>query len=249
MALAFAEPQVIEIATQEKPLGVDVSRYQGVIDWGKLSTMAQWVYMRCGISWGYEDTFFKGNALFAEKYGVPWGAYHVIYSGQGAQRQADNILRIMGGNFGNLPLALDMEVALNQAPNVITNEILQVAQIIEKESGKKPILYSRANWIDAWTLTGSWRNEFDWWLAQYLSSGVEHAGPPNLPKGVTRDRCIIHQTSDRGNGKLYGVQSASIDLNRWQLSQSALSAFLYGSGVVELTMEERVARLEKAVFG
>ena len=92
--------------------------------------------------------------------------------------------------------------------------------------------------------------EFDWWIAQYLKSGIEHDGIPNMPIGVKRDRILLHQTSAKGNGALYGVQSASIDLNRWQLSEDALKAFIGDEDIHEpLTLEQRIERLEKQVFG
>jgi GH25 family lysozyme M1 (1,4-beta-N-acetylmuramidase) len=120
---------------------------------------------------------------------------------------------------------------------------LQILSLIEKEHGKQPIIYSRANWIEQYTLPGTWRNDYDWWLAQYLSSGVEHQGPPTLPKGVTRDKVVIHQTSDRGDGALYGAQSKAIDLNRWQKTEADFLAFIGQTTEPEPADAEKLAIL------
>ena len=211
----------------DKPLGIDVSRWQGEINFTKMKAQGvRWVYLRSGISWGYKDPWFDEYRLRCEDVGLPWGVYHPIYCGQGAQRQVDNMLRIINGNWGQLPAAPDMETDLNQNRTVVTSELLQILSLIEKEHGKQPIIYSRTTWIEQYTLPGTWRNQYDWWLAQYLFSGEEHQGPPTLPKGVTRDKVVIHQTSDRGDGSYYGVQSKAVDLNRWQLSEAELLTFI-----------------------
>jgi GH25 family lysozyme M1 (1,4-beta-N-acetylmuramidase) len=72
-------------------------------------------------------------------------------------------------------------------------------------------MYSRAGWVNQYLAGAAWLDDYDWWLATYLTSGAEHPGPPVLPKGVTS--WLIHQTSSHGKG--IGSESGNMDYDRW----------------------------------
>ena len=167
----------------DKKLIIDVSTYQGVIDWDCMTQSdIDGVYIRDGVSWGHEDTKFPYNWTESKRVMIPRGIYHVLYPGQGAQRQFDNLLRIMDGrDIGEMPVMLDCEMNLGQSKQTITNEIIRFGELVFKEYGRMMGIYSRKTWLDQYTLTGLWRKVYDYWLAQYLSSGVEHPGPVALP--------------------------------------------------------------------
>lgn len=230
-----------------KPFGIDVSRWQGTIRWQEIAQhqpTVEFVYIRAGVSWGYIDPQFKANWQGAKQHHIPRGAYHVLYPDVSAERQMINLFNALGSDYGELPIALDMELDRGMDKATVTDCILHSAQIIKAKTGKQPVIYSRALWMDAYTLTGTWRNQFDYWLAQYLLSRIEHPGPPRLPIGVERERCIIHQTTDKGAP--FGVESKALDYNRWQLSTSVKEYF--GLTQVQkppMTLEERVADIER----
>ena len=243
-----------------KPLFLlDVSRHQGAIDWDCLSThilpTVSGAIIRAGVSWGYVDTHFARNWKESKRVGLPRAAYHVLYPRQGAQRQFDNLLRALdGSDTGEMPIELDCEVDLGQDQRTITNEILRFGELVEGETGRTMTIYSRASWIDQFTLTGSWRNQFTWHLAQYLRSGEEHPGPVSLPAGVKRAQVVLHQTS--GSGAPFCCESGALDYNRWQLDEAAFSAYCGQTAVVEedeaqtsLDLARQVAALTRAVEG
>ncbi len=138
-------------------------------------------------------------------------AYHVVYPSQDADRQVDNFLGMLGSDLGELPPVLDVELDQGQTPTVIANNILRHAQLIEARTGKRPIIYSRASWVDPYMAGATWLNNYDWWLAHYLSTPDEHPGPPKLPKTVTK--WLIHQTTS--HGAPIGVESKQMDYDRW----------------------------------
>ncbi|MBN2048662.1 MAG: hypothetical protein JW750_12525 [Anaerolineaceae bacterium] len=242
--------------SSDLPFGIDVSRYQGLIDWDVIADhdpKVEFVGIRAAISWGYQDPWFKRNWQEAKRVGIPRCAYQVLYPKQNPERQMDHFLTVVGDDLGELPLVLDVELDHDATPNQLRSALYRCLLYLEQKTGKKPIVYSRASFIDYYvTGTGGiipWLNNYDWWLAQYLASGDEHPGPPALPKGVTRDKVIIHQTADRG--KPFGVQSKALDYDRWQ---GTLASFYQYIGLQPtpptppggpLTLEERVERLEK----
>ena len=231
-----------------KPLGIDVSRWQGVIRWQEIAQhqpTVEFVYIRAGMSWGYIDTQFRANWQGAKDNHIPRGAYHVIYPDVSIERQMINLFNALAGDYGDLPIALDYELDHGMDKTTITDGILHAAQIIKSKTGKQPIIYSRAGWLDAYTVNkGTWHKNFNFWLAQYLRSGVEHPGLPNLPIGVKMEQVIIHQTTDKGAP--FGVESKALDYNRWQLSTSVKEYFgLTQAQKPPMTLEERVADIER----
>ncbi|NMC78971.1 MAG: hypothetical protein GYA59_06395 [Chloroflexi bacterium] len=205
----------------ERAFGIDVSRYQGLTDWDVVAAHVSRVVfagIRATISWGYRDPWFSHNWQEAKRVGVLRMAYHVVYPSQDADRQVDNFLGMLGSDLGELPPVLDVELDQGQTPTVIANNILRHAQLIEARTGKRPIIYSRASWVDPYMAGATWLNNYDWWLAHYLSTPDEHPGPPKLPKTVTK--WLIHQTTS--HGAPIGVESKQMDYDRWNGDEAAV---------------------------
>lgn len=210
------------MSNREHAFGIDVSRYQGLIDWdqvvGHREPTVIFAAMRAGISWGYTDGWFARNRTEAKARNLIWLAYHVLYPGEDASRQMDHFFRILGDDIGPMPLVIDAELDHGQSRRTITNRILECARIIEQRAGRAPILYGRAEWINRCTYPKELAH-LDLWVAQYLSADPdmgyarEHMGPPDLPKGF--EQYLIHQTGDKTPGAGFGVQSKYLDYNRW----------------------------------
>ena len=241
----------------DKPLGIDISQHQGKMNWDIVAAhhpKVEFVGIRSGISWGYTDKWFSFNWAEAKRVGIPRTAYHVIYPASSANRQVDKIIELLGGDNGELPITLDIELDHGQHFSKIAAKTYQCAVLLENKTGKKPIIYSRANWVDLHiTGTGNvpnWLNDYDYWLAQYLREPREHPGPPTLPKGVSRNRVIIHQTSERGAP--IGSQAKMQDYNRWQGDLASFYNYIGKTTPLDepppepLTLEERIQRLEGA---
>ena len=226
-----------------KPFGIDVSRWQGNINWDAVAINERKVLfagIRATISWGYVDSWFNHNWSEAKRVGIARTAYHVLYPGVSPKQQIDNFLKVVGEDIGEIPLVLDVELPHNKSPQEITNAILQCSSIIETKTGKKPIIYSRASFIDKYVTgsrsPGAWLNQYDWWLAHYLRSGKEHAGPPAVPKGVSRNRVLIHQTTP--SGEAFGCDGNVMDYNRWQFDQDHFNNYVKRSKTI--TVAEKI---------
>ncbi|MDR3576236.1 MAG: GH25 family lysozyme [Anaerolineaceae bacterium] len=228
------------------PFGIDVSVYDGTVNWDVVAshTNPQVVFagIRATVSWGYVDPQFARNwsetkrvsAARVAHGGLPLYrcAYHVVYPGEDAVRQIDHFMSVVGSDHGELPLVLDVELDQGLGHTAIASNVLACIQETTRKAGRIPNIYSRALWVDEF-ITGStdgklntppvWLNFYDWWLAQYLKTPDEDPGPPNLPHGVDRARCVMQQTTDQG--KPIGVASKSADYDRWQGDQASLKAY------------------------
>lgn len=207
------------------PLIRDYSKHQGQVNFDVAEVNGVLLMAaRAAISWGYEDPKFQENWANAE--GKMYRtSYHVIYPGEDITRQADNWYKAHP-ELDVIPRVIDMELEHGVPHERIAEAVAQMSEIVLSRDGHRPIIYSRYLLINDWL--ASWDNDFDdfknahyWWLAQYLTSGEEHPGPPTLPAGVNRERVLIHQTSDVLPGFPGEVQSASVDYNRWQLGDEA----------------------------
>lgn len=250
------------MSSSDLPFGIDVSKWQGKIDWDVIakfdSPKLEFVGIRASINYAYTDTWFARNWSEAKRVGIPRTAYHVVYPGSSPEKQVSYFLDVVGSDIGELPLTLDCELDHNLHYTKIASCILQCAVLIESATGRKPLIYSRALWVDDY-ITGSgqtppaWLNNYDWWLALYLNTTSEHPGPPTLPRGVNRERCKIHQTSQKGAP--IGVQSKQLDYDRWQGTSASLLAYLsklpsppqtQTESNQSQTLEQRVKKLEDA---
>ena len=207
------------------PFGIDVSSHQGVINWDKVAAFTpkvRFAFIRAGVSYAYEDPQFQRNWAEAKRVGIDRGAYHALYPGQDVKRQVDNFARIVGSDKGELAMVGDVELHHNVPPRSLLAAVGDYLARISDACKRPAINYTRASFMDYYVLGNgllappAWFNDYDWWLAQYLLSGIEHVGPPILPRGVRRDRVIVHQTSEKGEGLKAGMQSAGLDYNRWQ---------------------------------
>ena len=223
----------------------DVSRHQGDIVWEALTSFFNAVWIRAGMSWGYEDPRFDLN--WSKSRGkLPRGSYHVFFPLQDPKRQADKWLEILDGDYGELGLAADVELHHDANPLVFERNLRSYLIYLEDRTGIRPVIYSRASFFNAY-ITGSgrynnppkWYQDYDWWLAQYLRNpDLRHPGPVTLPIGVPRERVLIHQ--DSGSGVPIGVQSRELDYNHWEhTARCTLQEFIHEvSGTPEPTPEE-----------
>lgn len=218
------------------PFGIDISKHQYSSD-GKLkpnfdtiNATCAFVAVRAGISWGYTDPWFSYSW---EHLTVPRLAYHVVYPGEWANKQMDHFLSIVKPE-ANDRLVLDLELDHGYSKARITQTVNDCLAYILSNTGRYPIIYSRAGWVNQF-LEVSDLPELDWWLAQYRKRlpaplyTPELNPPPNLPIGV--NKWLIHQTGEKGNGGQVGVRSYYVDTNRFNGTQDELLAY-FGLGEV-----------------
>jgi GH25 family lysozyme M1 (1,4-beta-N-acetylmuramidase) len=236
----------------EFPLGIDISAYQ-YSQYGKrkpnfdiINAKCEFVAVRAGISWGYIDKWFTYSW---EHLTVPRMAYLVVYPGENAIDQMHHFLDIVNP-IDTDRLVLDMELDHGQGKAKITDTIIGCLEYVREQTGRYPIVYSRAGWIDQF-VDVSKLPDVDWWLANYLKAlpypqyTPEKTPPPALPRGVTK--WLIHQTSQYANGSEFGVASHYVDLDRWNGNSDDILAYFGLTGhpepEPEPTLEQKVDKL------
>jgi GH25 family lysozyme M1 (1,4-beta-N-acetylmuramidase) len=220
--------------------GIDISRYNTSpdgrikVDFDQIAAhdpKVVFIAMRAGVSWGYQDPWFAYYFAEAGRIGRARLAYHVLYPGEPAQAQMDNFFRILGSaDLARTPLVVDLELDHGQSRARITATTAESCRLILERTGRMPILYSRAGWVDQF-LRVSDLPPVHWWLAQYRwpwpypLTTPEHACPPALPTGVSN--WLVHQTASRGAS--IGAKAAHfMDYDRWNGTEKDVLAYIGG---------------------
>ncbi len=218
------------------PFGVDLSQHNASWDGERIpnfdqfkrhSPEVQFVAMRTGVSWGYRDTMFQRYFSEGQRLGLCILPYHVLYPSADAIRQMDAFLEILkDANLDTLRLVLDVELVQGKTKWQITRVVKEALEYLKQATGRYPILYSRALWVNE-NLQIEDLPVVDWWLAQYIRSldaplyTPEYPCPPLLPRAVRQ--WLIHQTTQRGPA--IGGVGYYMDYNRWNGSPEQLRAY------------------------
>lgn len=218
--------------TDKRRFGVDLSRHNGPVTfelWELASLEPDYAAIRGGVSWGYRDGFFDSYRLNLDLAQRPWIPYFVLAPKERVDLQVGAWQRILGGNYGPAHgrIVLDVEVyGANwgfPSKKEYTKAVGNCVSECERRFGKVPMIYSRPEFVRTRMEIGGFFNDVMWWMAQYTWTGREHGGPVLKTPGIPPELVVLHQTSQRGKGSLYGTTSKAIDYDRWQGSSQQWS--------------------------
>ncbi len=148
--------------------GVDVSRWQGEIDWVKLRGQgANFAWIKATDGGDHVDPMFKKNWRAARAAGIPRGAYHFFYWCRSASSQADWFIRNVPKEKGALPPVLDVEwnhlSACKKRPSreTVLEKMRVFLERLEKHYGQRPVIYTAPDFY-ADNLKGAFPNHPFW---------------------------------------------------------------------------------------
>ena len=132
---------------QWEVFGVDVSAYQGTVDWPVLAGQGVYfAFIKATEGSSLQDRRFLDNWAGAIRAGVRPGAYHFFSYDSPGQTQADNFIRTVPITQGALPPVVDLEFygtyLQNPAdPAQVRPQLDALLDRLEAHYGVKPILY------------------------------------------------------------------------------------------------------------
>lgn len=161
--------------------GIDISHYQGDIDWKKLHGASindnpiSFVIIKSTEGNSLIDENFRSNFLRAKEFGFVRGAYHYFVPGVPATEQASHFLRNVHLESGDFPPVLDFEQRGNLTPQQISEEALCWLKIIEAHYNVKPIIYTYYKFKTTY-LSDSVFDEYPYWIAHYYVDTLRYKG-------------------------------------------------------------------------
>lgn len=159
----------------DRIFGIDVSDWQGDIDWEKAKAAGvKFSLLKCGYGMDLtdqDDACFVRNASECERLGIPYGVYLYSYANtmEKAKSEAAHVLRMLKDRNPQYPVYLDLEdeITLSVSKEQILAQVKAWCEIIEG-AGYKAGIYANLYWWDTY-LTDPWYDTKERWVAQYYS--------------------------------------------------------------------------------
>ncbi|HWE30146.1 MAG TPA: GH25 family lysozyme [Polyangia bacterium] len=191
--------------------GVDVSTYQGTVDWGKVKASGRaFAITRVGDGLGGDNTF-DANWAGIKAAGMARGAYQYFRASEDPKQQADVLLAKIGTPAdGDLPPTLDLETLDGQSASTVVANVKTWLSYVKMKTGRTPMIY---------TSPGFWPSIGNPDLSAYIL-WVAHWGTtcPTMPAGWST--WAFHQDAD--NGTVPGIAGA-VDTDVFNGDQAALN--------------------------
>lgn len=157
--------------------GIDVSRYQGEIDWKKVKTSGvQFAMLRAGYGHfdSQKDAQFERNYTEAKAAGIPVGAYLYSYakSVEDARAEAKVFLQWVKGKQFEYPLAFDVEEAeqAKKGKQFVSDVIRAFCETVE-QAGYYVCIYANKYWLDNY-IDADCKKRYDVWVAQWAKTNT-----------------------------------------------------------------------------
>lgn len=162
--------------------GIDISHYQGDIDWEQLQNAMiekcpiRFIVMKATEGSSKIDPSFKYNFKQALEYGYIRGAYHFWSNHSSARQQAYFFLNNVPLESGDLPPVLDVEhKPKDKSVEDFQQDILTWLHIVEDRYHVKPIIYTYYKFKKQYLDTPVF-DDYPYWIAHYYVDKIEYQG-------------------------------------------------------------------------
>lgn len=160
--------------------GLDVSRFQGEVDWERVKAAGyQFAMLRAGYGDSTVDEQFRRNASECNRIGLPVGAYWFCYavSPENAAREADICIRTVSGYRLDYPVCYDIEQAsanyieeqgVSFTPALAQNLVKSFCSRVESK-GYFAMFYSNQSFFNTYLGTAL-AKRYAFWYARYTDT-------------------------------------------------------------------------------
>ena len=159
-----------------KELCIDISTWQGGIDYNAIKQNCKYVIIRAGFGDSDIDNKFEEHYANLHSEGMHLGAYWYSYatSPEQARTEARLFLQTIQGKEFDLPIYLDMEEQGSLGTETLNSIVTAFGEEIQN-NGYYFGVYSNLNWYLN-VLSGSWLNSmYDWWIALWDNDAPDPA--------------------------------------------------------------------------
>jgi len=195
--------------------GIDISKYQGDIDWARARKDGiRFAYLKVSEGGDRVDDRFYDNWAGAAAAGILRGAYHFMYWCRTASEQAVWFAQAVPQDASQLPPVLDLEWN-NESPTCSKHlprdealpEIRKMLEIMEYRTGKRPVIYTDITFHRD-VLEGEFEG-YDFWLRSVSAEPHERYSDRKWTFWRTRRPAASPASAARWTGMLSTVPSVS----------------------------------------
>lgn len=135
-----------EVSARHHLGGIDVSHWQGTIDWNAVSGAGvRFVFAKATEGQTFDDPNYSSYKVNAEAERISFTAYHFARPDSGtndAVLEADHFFDVANLVSGNLIPALDLEDSGGLSTTALTNWVFDWLAEVEVQLGVKPMIYT-----------------------------------------------------------------------------------------------------------
>ena len=195
--------------------GIDVSHWQGTIDWAKVRAAGKkFAYIKASEHTTFVDDTYQTNRSRAKTAGLKVGAYHFARPNIGttdAYAEADHFIETADWTSGELRPVLDLEDTGGLSSSALQTWVKAFVQRIYDRTGVRAVIYVSPAFWSSKMGNSTWfaKNGYDvLWIAHWTT-----AGSPSVPaeNWGGKSWTFWQYTSD---GSVPGI-SGRVDLDRY----------------------------------
>lgn len=134
----------------DRVIGIDVSAYQGEIDWKKIEDQGiAFAYIKATEGEDYLDEEFENNWENITSTNIRRGAYLFFNFDDDAKKTAEYFIEVVPKDKSSLPPVIDIELTGNEEKKPDKNKVVDNVQILvdklRAHYGQDPIIYTNMN--------------------------------------------------------------------------------------------------------
>ena len=151
--------------------GIDVSSYQGYINWKKVKGMKEdsvhvsFAFIKATEGVFLVDPYFQRNWRECPKAGIPCGAYHFFRPKFNGKWQARFFLQAVKAQKGTLPMVVDIERLDGMKPAKMRQDLKDFLDEVTLKTQRKPIIYTGLQFYKD-NLAGYF-NDYTLWISSF----------------------------------------------------------------------------------
>ncbi|HKG23872.1 MAG TPA: GH25 family lysozyme [Blastocatellia bacterium] len=201
--------------TQPGATGVDVSHFQGAVNWDEVKGAgSSFAFTKATEGLNTVDPMFAANWPAMKDAGLLRGAYHFFHASEDATAQANHFMGIVRLQPGDLPPVLDVESGGldGVSSSALVEGVTTWLGLVQQKTGFTPMLYVSPSFANGYL--ESKFGAYPLWVAEY---GVSQ---PRATNGWEAWTFWQHSQS----GAISGV-NGTVDLDTFNGSAARLQAF------------------------
>ena len=176
--------------------GIDVSHYQGKIEWGKVkkwkNKKLDFVYIKATEGATYIDKTYKTNIKEAKENDFLVGSYHYFKTTSSIENQFQNFIKTIDKSEQDLIPLIDVEEKTNWTNKEFHKNFKAFLNMVENYFGQKPMIYTVNSFYNL-NLSGKYK-EYHFLIGRYGE---------NAPNMKDKTNWTIWQFSE--TGKVEGI--------------------------------------------
>ncbi len=184
--------------------GIDVSHYQGSIDWRRVAGNrdVNYVYIKASEGANIVDDYYVTNVREARRAGLKVGSYHFFRANASADAQFRNFMQTVNVRQQDLIPIIDVETTNGVSEATFHSRLQELLRLVTREFGKAPLIYTGRNFYNKHFHGGRYR-DYKFMIASYSF---------DEPSLNDNDDYIIWQYS--ASGRISGIRG-NVDRSRF----------------------------------